>query len=136
MDYEANVSPIQNIGDWYQLWKGGDEAAETDKPAAPSNTVGELLIDAIRLREYANFIAQFATSIEQDINNDIKADIFPIVPAAPMAVVDGGVVPVIQPLKMAVEKRGTAVKYASELSTLVNAIDSILARVKFKEQQA
>ena len=135
MDMEYENKPAESIGDWYQLWKNNDEPSSEDKPAAPSNTVGELLIDAIKLREYANFISQFAGNIEQDINNDIRADIFPIIPPTPQAVVDAGVIPqAIQPLKMAVDRRETVVKYAEQLSTLVKAIDSILSRVKFKEQ--
>lgn len=130
MDYENK--PVESIGDWYQLFRGDNVSVETEKPAAPSNVVGELLIDAIRLREYANFIGQFANSIEQDINSDIRADIFPMITPMPQTVIDAP--PAIQPLKMAADKREMAVKYASELSTLVNAIDGILARVKFKEQ--
>ena len=136
MDYE-NVTPVENIGTWYQLFKGDNVvAAEEGKPAAASNVVGELLIDAIKLREYANFITQFATSIEQDIRTDIITDIVPVV-APPIGDMASPVspVPAIQPLKLAADRRGLAVKYAGELTTLVNAIDGILARVKFKEQQ-
>lgn len=136
MDYE-NVTPVENIGAWYQLFKGDNVAsAEEGKPAATSNVVGELLIDAIKLREYANFITQFATSIEQDIRTDIITDIVPVV-APPIGDMASPVspIPAIQPLKLAADRRELAVKYAGELTTLVNAIDGILARVKFKEQQ-
>lgn len=137
MDYE-NAIPVDNIGDWYQLFRGDNIApTEEGKPAATPNVVGELLIDAIKLKEYANFISQFANSIEQDIRTDITMDIAPVlVPAVPgdMAA-PVAPIPVIQPLKLAADRREMVVKYAGELSTLVNAIDSILARVKFKEQQ-
>ena len=137
MDYE-NATPVENIGDWYQLFRGDNVApTEEGKPAATPNVVGELLIDAIKLREYANFISQFANSIEQDIRTDIITDIVPMVipPIGDISATPVTPVPVIQPLKLAADRRETVVKYAGELSTLVNAIDSILARVKFKEQQ-
>lgn len=136
MDYE-NVTPIENIGTWYQLFKGDNVVSSEEwKPAATPNVVGELLIDAIKLREYANFITQFATSIEQDIRTDITLDITPaIAPPIGDAAAPISPIPTIQPLKLAADRREMAVKYAGELSTLVNAIDGILARVKFKEQQ-
>lgn len=136
MDYE-NVTPIENIGTWYQLFKGDNVApSEEGKPTATPNVVGELLIDAIKLREYANFISQFANSIEQDIRTDITLDITPaIAPPIGDAAAPISPIPVIQPLKLAADRREMAVKYAGELTTLVNAINGILARVKFKEQQ-
>ena len=133
MDYENK--PVESIGDWYQLFRGDNTAGtEVEKPAAPSNTVGELLIDAIKLRKYANFISEFATSIEQDISADITADIASTdilgdmtAPISP--------VPTIQPLKLAANRREVVVKYAEELTALINTISGILSRVKFKEQQ-
>ena len=136
MDYE-NVTPIENIGAWYQLFKGDNVApTEEGKPATTPNVVGELLIDAIKLREYANFITQFATSIEQDIRTDITLDIAPAI-APPIGDMAAPIspIPAIQPLKLAADRREMVVKYAGELMTLVNAINGILARVKFKEQQ-
>lgn len=133
MDYES-VAPVESIGDWYQLFKGDNTVVQPEQKTAAAGTLGELLIDAIKLREYANFIGQFAASIEADITNDIRTDIVPV----PDAAVEGMAVPTVaplQPLKLAADKRELIVKYASELSTLVNAIDGILARVKFKEQQ-
>lgn len=133
------VAPEENIGAWYQLFRGDNTVAteQGQEVKKVSPVVGELLIDAIKLREYANFISQFATSIEQDINNDIREEIYPITPAPVSGTVAPGVPvpPVIEPLKLAAERREIVVKYAAELSTLVNAIDAILARVKFKEQQ-
>lgn len=121
---------VESLGDWYQLFKDGGVTDE--QKVSPTNVVGELLIDAIKLREYTNFISQFANSIEQDIRADVVADI--VQPVVQNAVAPVPPIAVAQPLRMAADNRELAVKYTAEISTLVNAIDGILSRVKFKEQ--
>lgn len=135
MDYE-NVTPNQSIGDWYNLFNGnnvaadGQQAQET-KPAV-TNALGELLIYSAKARAYAEFISGAANMIEQDVKRDIQDDIMPITNVLP-DVVRPAVAP--QPLAMAVANREKLVKCSESLAEVIKAIDSILARVKIKEQQ-
>lgn len=134
MDYE-NAAPVQDIGAWYNLFNGNntvDEPKEV-KPAA-TNALGELLIYSAKVRAYAEFIIGAANSIESDIKRDIATDISPVVdPYATQAIPTSVVTP--QPLAMAVANRDKLVEYSEKLAETVKAIDSILARVKIKEQQ-
>ena len=133
------VAPEENIGAWYQLFRGDNtvatEQGQEVKKVSPA--LGELLINAIKLRKYACLIGDFAASIEQDISSDIAADIAdtPALTSSVGSVPPVTPVPVVQPLRFAVDRREMMVKYADELTKLVNAIDGVLARVKFKEQQ-
>lgn len=134
MDYE-NVAPVQDIGAWYNLFNGNNTADEPKevKPAV-TNALGELLIYSAKARAYAEFIIGATSSIESDIKRDIATDISPVVdPYATQAIPTSVVTP--QPLAMAVANRDKLVEYSEKLSETVKAIDSILARVKIKEQQ-
>ena len=134
MDYE-NAAPVQDIGAWYNLFNGNNAADEPKevKPAV-TNALGELLIYSAKARAYAEFIIGAANSIESDIKRDIATDISPVVdPYATQAIPTSVVTP--QPLAMAVANRDKLVEYSEKLAETVKAIDSILARVKIKEQQ-
>ena len=140
MDYE-NAAPVQDIGAWYNLFSGNN-TAEEPKEVKPSttNALGELLIYAAQASAYANFINGAMNTIEQDIKSDIMRDAAPapIVPvggvgaAAPTMV---AAIPTIQPLAMAVANREKLVEYSEKLAAVIKSIDSILARVKIKEEQ-
>ena len=131
MDYE-NVAPVDNIGDWYQLFTG-NTTAEEPKEVKPSvtNALGELLIYAAQASAYAGFINNIANGINQDIREDIVRDITPTYPNMPPATIAAGV----QPLAIAVANREKLVEYSENLAAVVKSIDSILARVKIKEEQ-
>lgn len=134
MDYE-NAAPVQDIGAWYNLFNGNNTADEPKevKPAV-TNALGELLIYSAKARAYAEFIIGATNSIESDIKRDIVTDINSIVdPYAAQAIPTSVVTP--QPLAMAVANRDKLVEYSEKLAETVKAIDSILARVKIKEQQ-
>lgn len=132
MDYEN--TPVQDIGAWYNLFSGNN-VAEEPKEIKPSvtNALGELLIYAAQASAYANFISTTMGTIEQDIKMDIMKDATPVSaitgPAVPT------VAPVIQPLAVAVANRKNLVEYSEKLAAVVKSIDSILARVKIKEEQ-
>ena len=137
MDYE-NVTPNQSIGDWYNLFNGnnvadGQQVQET-KPAA-NNALGELLIYSAKARAYAEFITGAVNMIEQDVKRDIQDDIRPnLDPAVTMgAIPTSATMP--KPLAMAVANREKLVECSEKLAEVVKAIDSILARVRIKEQQ-
>ena len=133
MDYE-NVAPVQDIGAWYNLFSGNN-AAEEPKEIKPSvtNALGELLIYSAQASAYANFINTTMGMIEQDIKRDIMEDAAPVSaftgPAAPT------MVPPAQPLAVVVANRQKLVEYSEKLAAVVKSIDSILARVKIKEEQ-
>lgn len=134
MDYE-NAAPVQDIGAWYNLFNGNNTADEPKevKPVV-TNALGELLIYSAKARAYAEFIIGATNSIESDIKRDIATDISPVVdPYATQAIPTSVVTP--QPLAMAVANRDKLVEYSEKLAETVKAIDSILARVKIKEQQ-
>ena len=137
MDYE-NVAPPQNIGDWYNLFSGnnvadGQQPQETK--SASTNALGELLIYSAKAKAYADFINGAVNMIEQDVKRDIQDDIRPVMdPAVTMgAIPTSAVVP--QPLAMAVANRAKLVECSEKLAEVIKAIDSILARVRIKEQQ-
>ena len=137
MDYE-NVAPPQNIGDWYNLFSGnnvadGQQPQET-KPA-PTNALGELLIYSAKARAYADFITGAVNMIEQDVKRDIQDDIRPIMdPAVTMGAIPTSTT-ISQPLAMAVANRERLVECSEKLVEAIKVIDSILARVRIKEQQ-
>ena len=128
MDYE-NVAPVDNIGDWYQLFTG-NTTAEQPQEVKPSvtNALGELLIYAAQANAYASFINNIVNGIDQDIKSDIMKDITPVFPNTEMA-------SATQSLAMAVANREKLVEYSEKLAAVVKSIDSILARVKIKEEQ-
>ena len=133
MEYE-NAAPVQDIGAWYNLFSGNN-AAEEPKEIKPSvtNALGELLIYAAQATAYAEFINATMSTIERDIKVDIARDTVPISAfsepnAPPMP-------PVVQPLATAVANRKSLVEYSEKLAAVVKSIDSILARVKIKEEQ-
>lgn len=131
MDYE-NVTPVDNIGDWYQLFTG-NTTAEQPQEVKPSvtNALGELLIYAAQASAYTGFINNIVNGIDQDIRSDIVRDITPTLPNIPPATIAASV----QPLAIAVANRGKLVEYSEKLAAVVKSIDSILARVKIKEEQ-
>ena len=134
MDYE-NASPVQDIGAWYNLFSGNN-TGEEPKEIKPSitNALGELLIYSAKARAYAEFISGATNTIESDIKRDIVTDINPAYdPYATQAIPTSVVTP--QPLAMAVANRDKLVEYSEKLAETVKAIDSILARVKIKEEQ-
>lgn len=134
MDYE-NAAPVQDIGAWYNLFSGNN-TGEEPKEIKPSitNALGELLIYSAKARAYAEFISGATNTIESDIKRDIITDINPVVdPYATQAIPTSVVTP--QPLAMAVANRDKLVEYSEKLAETVKAIDSILARVKIKEEQ-
>ena len=137
MDYE-NAAPVQDIGAWYNLFSGNN-TAEEPKEIKPSvtNALGELLIYAAQASAYANFINGAMNTIEQDIKSDIMRDATPVSPVLPAGVgaVPPVAIPEIQPLAMAVANRGKLVEYSEKLAAVIKSIDSILARVKIKEEQ-
>lgn len=124
-----------NLGDWYQLFKDGGSAAEQTEPQEtkkPANALGELLLYAAQAGAYADFIKQVMTSIDNEIRTDISRDIN--VPMMPSDIVNPDMPPVYQQaLTFAATNRQKMVESAEKLSELTKAIDSILARVKFKE---
>ena len=132
MDYE-NVTPVDNIGDWYQLFTG-NTTAEQPQEVKPSvtNALGELLIYAAQASAYAGFINNIVNGIDQDIRSDIVRDITPALPNMPPAAT---LATGVQPLAMAVANRGKLVEYSEKLAAVVKSVDSILARVKIKEEQ-
>ena len=140
MDYE-NVQPVQDIGAWYNLFSGNN-TAEEPKEVKPSttNALGELLIYAAQASAYANFINSAMNTIEQDIKSDIMRDAAPA-PVVPISGAGAAVptmattIPTIQPLAMAVANREKLVEYSEKLAAVIKSIDSILARVKIKEEQ-
>ena len=129
MDYENE--PVENIGDWYTLFKGDNTAVEEPKETKPvvSNALSELIVYSTQAAAYANFISANVGSIKRDIEADIAADAVSE-PAPPEAM---GIAP--QPLALAVANRHKLVEYSEKLAAVIKSIDSILARVKFKEQQ-
>ena len=138
MEYE-NAAPVQDIGAWYSLFRG-DETEDKAQEIKPSvtNALGELMIYATQAVAYANFIASNMSSIKNDIETDIVTDIA-AAPAVNVAITNGvpvaPIVPVVQPLSMAVANRQKIVECSEKLAAVVKSIDSILARVKIKEQQ-
>ena len=133
MDYE-NAAPVQDIGAWYNLFSGNN-TAEEPKEVKPSttNALGELLIYAAQASAYANFINSAMNTIEQDIKSDIMRDTAPVLPNAGMA--PPTLASATQPLAMAVANREKLVEYSEKLAAVIKSIDSILARVKIKEEQ-
>lgn len=133
MDYE-NASPVQDIGAWYNLFSGNN-TVEEPKEIKPSvtNALGELLIYSAQASAYANFINVTMGMIEQDIKRDIMED------AAPVSAFAGpnapAMTPPVQPLATVVANRQKLVEYSEKLAAVIKSIDSILARVKIKEEQ-
>ena len=133
MDYE-NAAPVQDIGAWYNLFSGNN-TVEEPKEVKPSttNALGELLIYAAQASAYTNFINNIVNGIDQDIKSDIMKDITPVFPNAGMT--PPTLAPATQPLAMAVANREKLVEYSEKLAAVIKSIDSILARVKIKEEQ-
>lgn len=137
MDYE-NAVPVQDIGAWYQLNFGANTGEQQTQDVKPSvtNALGELLIYSVQAKTYAEFIISGATMIEQDIKRDIAMDIAPNTePLAGTVAPPIGAPVIAQPLAMAVANREKLVEYSEKLAAVVKSIDSILARVKIKEEQ-
>ena len=132
MDYEN--AAIQDIGAWYNLFRNDSVGTQQTQDVKPSvtNALGELLIYSTQAIAYTNFINGTVSSIEQDIKGDIMYDIgFPNT-----ARQETTAAPVVkpQPLAMAVENRQKLVEYSEKLAAVIKSIDSILARVKIKEE--
>lgn len=134
MDYE-NAVPVQDIGAWYQLNFGSNTDGQQPQEIKPSvtNALGELLVYSAQVKAYAEFIMSAANAIEQDIKRDIAMDIKPILD--PIVIGGAPMPPVPQPLAAVVANRDKFVEYSEKLAAVVKSIDSILARVKIKEEQ-
>ena len=78
-------------------------------------------------------INNIVNGIDQDIKSDIMKDITPVFPNAGMT--PPTLAPATQPLAMAVANREKLVEYSEKLAAVIKSIDSILARVKIKEEQ-
>ena len=130
-----NKPVVDNITDWYQLFKGDNtDVQHQDTKKAPT-ALAELLLYSMQAKAYADFISGGMNSIEVDIKSDIVKDTIPSQSLDPLAgqVVAGQAPVQLQPLEGVVKNRQKIVENAEKLLETIRAIDSILSRVKLKE---
>ena len=136
-DFDNFSIPTQDLRSWYREMKGlSTDDIQTQqnevKVAKPSQSISDLMIYAIQLRCYANFLVAVANSIEGDIKLDIEKD-NTIIPASVVDSVEISGQPITEmpkPLDFAIKNRDAINTAASNVSELSKAIDSILSRVK------
>jgi len=137
MDY--NSAPNENIGDWYQLFitDNSQQVEPKEQVVAAKNALGELMIYAIQAKACSELITGIMNSIDLDIRNDIlndeRGDTVSSAVANGYPVEQGPAVIAPKPLSMAITNRDKMVKAAEKLNALVKSVDSILSRVKIKE---